>query len=262
MRTGTFFFQGASLLSPEAGLADDGPANWELSPEYKELFPSSDVFSVPETGGGNIFCVSVPSGAALPPGWQSIPVRRVLANSSEQIRRILRALHIAQWRPESRFCGSCGNKNDDAGNCDTGEIARLCPVCGRIEFPRITPAVIVIITNDEGKILLARNKKFTPGLYSLIAGYAEAGENLEAAVARETLEEVNIKLDEIRYITSQPWPFPNSLMAGFSARYAGGELKPDGIEIEEAGWFSPDSLPQLPGEGSLSRKLIDWWLDK
>jgi NAD+ diphosphatase len=120
--------------------------------------------------------------------------------------------------------------------------------------------VIVIITNGEGEILLAHNKKFAAGIYSLIAGFTEAGETLEAAVARETREEVNIELSDIRYIVSQPWPFPNSLMAGFSARYAGGVLRPDGVEIEDARWFRRDNLPELPGPGSLSRRLIEEWL--
>ena len=169
---------------------------------------------------------------------------------------MLRAFHIAQWRLESLFCGSCGGKNTDA----PGELARLCPVCGRKEFPRITPAVITVIVNDEGKILLAHNKKFTSGSYSLIAGFVEAGETLENAVARETREEVDIEIGDIRYIVSQPWPFPNSLMLGFYARYVGGTIKPDGDEIEDARWFSKDDLPSLPGPGSVSRYLIERWI--
>jgi NAD+ diphosphatase len=171
---------------------------------------------------------------------------------------MLRAFHIAQWRRESRFCGSCGASNRDA---DTGELARLCPACGRLEFPRISPAVITIIVNGEGKALLAHNKKFVPGVYSLIAGFNEAGESLEETVARETGEEVNIEIRDIRYVASQPWPFPNSLMLGFTARYASGEIKPDGVEIGDARWFSREELPALPGPGSVSRYLIKRWID-
>jgi NAD+ diphosphatase len=171
---------------------------------------------------------------------------------------MLRAFHIAQWRRESRFCGSCGSPNGDA---DSGELARQCPACGRLEFPRISPAVITIIINDEGKALLAHNKKFAPGVYSLIAGFNEAGESLEHTVAREIREEVNIEVRDIRYIASQPWPFPNSLMLGFAARYASGDIKPDGVEIEDARWFGRDALPGLPGLGSVSRYLIGRWLD-
>jgi NAD+ diphosphatase len=121
--------------------------------------------------------------------------------------------------------------------------------------------VITIIINDEGKALLAHNKKFLPGVYSLIAGFNEAGESLEAAVAREIREEVHIGVQDIRYIASQPWPFPNSLMLGFSARYASGTIRPDGVEIEDAQWFRRDALPKLPGAGSVSRYLIGRWLD-
>jgi NAD+ diphosphatase len=173
-----------------------------------------------------------------------------------QSAEMLRAFHIAQWRRESLFCGSCGSKNTDSPD----ELARLCPACGRMEFPRIAPAVIMLITNDQGKVLLAHNKKFAPGLYSLIAGFVEAGESLEAAVARETREEVDIELRDIQYIVSQPWPFPNSLMAGFSARFASGTISPDGAEIEDARWFGKDDLPRLPGPGSVARYLINRWL--
>jgi len=218
--------------------------------------------------GGAIFCVSVPAEAPLPPSWQAIPVRQIISMLPVSLTdRLLRAFHIAQWRQESLFCGRCGAKNTDVANSgatcgDTPvELARLCPVCGRMEFPRIAPAVITLIINGEGKILLAHNKKFAPGVYSLIAGFVEAGENLEMAAARETREEVGIEIDNIRYVASQPWPFPHSLMIGFSACYAGGTLRPDGVEIEDAGWFSRDSLPALPSPGSLSRSLIERWLD-
>jgi len=161
-------------------------------------------------------------------------------------------------RQESRFCGSCGARNTWASD----ELARLCPACGRLEYPRIAPAVITFITNDEDKALLAHNSKFTPGIYSLIAGFAEPGENLETAVAREIREEVNIEVRDIRYRLSQPWPFPNSLMAGFSARYASGTIRPDGVEIEDAQWFSRDNLPMLPSHGSVSRCLIEQWMNR
>ena len=137
---------------------------------------------------------------------------------------------------------------------------RECTKCGRIEFPRISPAVITIVTNDSGQALLARNKKTAAGFYALIAGFNEAGENLETTVAREIKEEVNINVKNIRYVLSQPWPFPNSLMLGFTAEYESGELRADGIEIEDARWFDRSALPSLPGSASISRYLIDLWL--
>jgi NAD+ diphosphatase len=162
-----------------------------------------------------------------------------------------------QWRRESVHCGVCGSPNVDAPD----ELARLCPVCGRREYPRIAPAIIILITNDRDEALLAHNKKFPDCVYSLIAGFNEAGESLETTAEREVREEVGIEIDDIRYKASQPWPFPNSLMIGFTARYVRGEVRPDGLEIEDARWFRRDALPKLPGPGSVSRYLINCWLN-
>jgi len=279
MSNAAFYFQKDSLLLP-AGIVSP-ETELEMPLDHAAGFPDADIFSVPALTGssinntgpgiaappGNIPCVSIPPEIPLPPHWQAIPVRQILALFADsaadsvtggkiQCARMLRAFHLAQWRRESLFCGSCGNKNTDSPE----ELARLCPACGRLEFPRIAPAVITLITNDQGKALLAHNKKFAPSIYSLIAGFVEAGENLEEAAARETREETGIEIRDIEYIVSQPWPFPNSLMAGFTARYASGTLKADDVEIEDARWFAKDDLPKLPGPGSLSRYLINRWL--
>jgi NAD+ diphosphatase len=264
-----FFFQGASLLLP-AEIAG-GQMDCGLDLDFLNAFEAPpEVFAIPalDRAGETITCVSVPPETSLPPRWRAVPVRQALsllcdsggfdpAAPSPSIYRLFRAFHIAQWRRESRFCGSCGAENGDAD----GELARRCPACGRLEFPRIAPAVITIVVNDEGKALLAHNSKFAPGVYSLIAGFVEAGESLEQTVAREIREEAHIEVTNIRYAASQPWPFPHSLMLGFSARYASGQIRPDGVEIADARWFGPDDLPTLPGSGSVSRYLIGRWLD-
>jgi NAD+ diphosphatase len=283
MGAGAFFFQGGAVL-----VTEEGPVavkNLEIPLAYTEYFPLSDVFTIPAIIGGaqegeTIHGVFVPPEAPLPPHWQAIPVRQILSlladdpiDGTGQAGLLLRAFHLAQWRRESLFCGSCGSKNTDAifdaavsdnAVADSAAVcgtARLCPSCGRMEFPRIAPAVMVLITNDEGKILLAHNKTFAPGLYSLIAGFVEAGENLEAAAAREVREEVGIEIRGIQYAASQPWPFPHSLTICFTARYASGAIKPDGIEIEDAQWFSRDNLPKLPSPGSAALRLIQRWLE-
>jgi NAD+ diphosphatase len=247
--------------TPDSALFEELPsAAVRGSLEVPDVFEISAVH-----GGGGITGAVLPSEAVLPPAWKAVPMRQALSliaggsivDGTGKAGRILRSFHIAQWRRESVFCGSCGSRNEDA----PGELARQCPVCGRLEFPRISPAIIVIITNDAGEALLAHNKKFAPGVYSLIAGFNEAGENLEATVAREIREEVNLEVRDIRYIASQPWPFPNSLMLGFAARCSGGKIEPDGIEIEDARWFAPDRLPKLPGHGSVSRYLINAWIE-
>ncbi|MCL2832387.1 MAG: NAD(+) diphosphatase [Treponema sp.] len=202
----------------------------------------------------------------VPAGWKQIPMRQAagMLSAGSMIEgfgesgRLLRAFHIGQWRRESKFCGVCGSVNRD----DETEVARKCTVCGRIEYPRIAPAIITLITNEKDEALLAHNKKFTAKTYALIAGFNEAGENLEATVAREIREEVSIEVKDIKYICSQPWPFPNSLMLGFSARHCGGVIKCDGVEIGDAQWFSRENLPLLPQTGSVSRYLIELWLNR
>ena len=266
---GAYVYQGNSLVVPVD--TQDSQLQNEISGELIDaaaggIFNDKDSFVVSSVdGSGDIRAIFLPNGE-LPPGWKALPLRQAvnamtggtMADGVGPIGRLLRSYHIGLWRSESRFCGSCGGANRDA---DTGEIARQCTVCGRLEFPRISPAVITIVINDKGEALLAHNCKFAKGVYSLIAGFNEAGESLEATVAREIKEEVNIDVKDIRYIRSQPWPFPNSLMLGFAARYNGGELRVDNIEIEDAQWFSRDKLPGLPGNGSVSRYLIGLWLE-
>ncbi|MDR2782794.1 MAG: NAD(+) diphosphatase [Treponema sp.] len=207
----------------------------------------------------NIKIGDAPSGVVLPEGWRRTPMRQVVSSiNAGDAERVVRAFHIAQWRRESVYCGVCGNRNVDS----RAETARVCPRCGRIEYPRIAPAVITLVTNDEGEILLAHNAKFKAGVYSLIAGFNEAGESLEQTVEREIWEETGLKVNDVCYKISQPWPFPCSLMTGWTARYAGGILRPDGIEIEDVRWFRRDGLPELPSNGSAARRLINEWLSE
>ena len=133
--------------------------------------------------------------------------------------------------------------------------------CGHQSFPRISPAVIVLVERDN-TCLLARSPRFQDGFYSVLAGFAEPGETLEETVAREVLEETGIEVKDIRYFGSQPWPFPDSLMIGFTASYAGGEIRVDGTEILVADWFPFDQLPKIPGRISIARRLIDWFVNK
>jgi NAD+ diphosphatase len=125
-----------------------------------------------------------------------------------------------------------------------------------MHYPRLNPAAIVLVQKGD-QILLARSPGFPQGLYSVLAGYVEPGESIEETVAREIGEEVGIEVRNVRYFGSQPWPFPHSLMIGFTADYADGELSPDPGEIEDAGWYTTDDLPQLPPETSIARAMID-----
>jgi NAD+ diphosphatase len=140
------------------------------------------------------------------------------------------------------------------GSEDSG--GRFCTSCGRVHFPRISPAVIVLIRKGP-RALLAHNARFRNGFFGLIAGFVEAGETLEDAAAREAREEAGIEICDLRYVKSQPWPFPDSLMVAFKAEWASGEARPDGVEISELRWCLPSELPNVPPKGSVARYLLD-----
>jgi len=204
------------------------------------------------------FCISAPEGTADAEGWSFISLRQLFGVLEEELFWLAaRAYHLINWDQKSRFCGQCGAGTQLLKT----EHAKTCPQCGLVVYPKISPAIIVAITKGD-KILLARGNRFTSKFYSVLAGFVEPGENLEQCVKREVLEEVGIQVDNIRYFGSQPWPFPDSLMLGFTAEYAGGELKLDPSEILDADWFSADSLPEIPGPISIARRLIDNFMEK
>lgn len=165
-----------------------------------------------------------------------------------------RALQIVEWDTTHRFCGRCGTPTDPV----PGERAKRCPACRLLAYPRISPAVIVRVTRGD-EILLARGRRFAEPIYSVLAGFVEPGESLEETVVREIREEAGIEVAGVRYWGSQPWPFPHSLMVGFTAAWAGGELDVDDEELVDAGWFTRGTLPRLPMTFSIARRLIDEW---
>ena len=134
-----------------------------------------------------------------------------------------------------------------------------CAACGYTAYPRIAPAVIVLVEKD-GKALLQRNTHYKGPAWTLVAGFVDPGESLEDAVRREVREEASIEVAGLRYFGSQTWPFPSNIMVGFRAEYASGELKPDGDEVVSSGWFGRDSLPEIPRRGSIARAMLDAWI--
>jgi len=166
-----------------------------------------------------------------------------------------RAVQLVDWARTHRFCGKCGTATEQA----PGERAMRCPSCKHLAFPRLAPAIITLITRGD-EALLARGVTFRAPMYSTLAGFVEAGESLEDAVHREVLEEVGVHIKNVRYWGSQPWPFPHSLMLGFHADWASGDINIDPKEIVDAQWFHRDSLPNIPPRISIARKLIDAWL--
>jgi len=169
----------------------------------------------------------------------------------------LTAIHLIEWDKRSQFCGRCRGVLKSRSDIR----AKECDDCGHLEFPRISPAIIVLI-QKENSLLLARSARFPGAFFSVLAGFVEPGESLEDAVHREVKEETGLSIKNIAYFGSQPWPFPDSLMIGFTSEYESGEIRIDGEEIVEAGWFRCDALPQIPGKLSIARALIDWFVQK
>jgi NAD+ diphosphatase len=201
---------------------------------------AAEVASGPATGG----CMFYPRVREL---YGVLP--------DEELAIAALAVRIIDFDRTTRFCGQCGAPNRQSRT----ERAKNCDRCGLVTYPRTSPAIIVLVRNGD-RILLARSPRFPPGLHSILAGFVEPGENLEEAIHREVREETGIEVGNIRYMGSEPWPFPGSLMIGFVADYAGGEIAIDNEEIISAGWFDRDHLPGLPSPMSISRALIDWWV--
>ena len=215
------------------GVADDALAvgDWQGTPCY-----AADVAQFPDL-----------------PGGEAMPLRILYqAAGAEAFALAGRAVQLLDWRAQHRFCGRCSTPTQRQGN----EHAMACPGCGLVVYPRISPAVMVLV-QDGDRLLLARSPRFKPGVFSALAGFVEAGETLEECARREVREEVGVEIANLRYFGSQPWPFPNSLMVAFFADYAGGTIVPEPGEIEEAGWFPLTALPLLPDPISIARRLIE-----
>jgi NAD+ diphosphatase len=222
--------------------------------------PDTDPIFIGRLDGVSCWAVGVPEGTEVPDRgrWEHL---RALGASLPLTawKAAARAVHLVDWARTSRFCGRCGTATVPS----PGERAARCPNCGLTAYPRVAPAVIVLVHRQgpEGdQILLARNGGFRGRMFSVLAGFVEPGETLEDTVHREIGEEVSVRLHPPVYVASQPWPFPHSLMVGFTAEWAGGDIAVDGAEIVEAAWFGPDDLPDIPPRLSIARQLIDGWL--
>ncbi len=168
-----------------------------------------------------------------------------------------RAYQLIEWRRNHGFCGRCGGPTRD----HESDRARVCEACGCIAYPRLSPSIIVLIWRDQ-EMLLARNAAWPNGFFSTLAGFVEPGESIEQTVHREVQEEVGLKVANLRYLGSQSWPFPNSLMLGFQAEYAGGETRCQKGEIAEAHWYRFDQPPSIPPAWAISRWLIDDFVER
>ena len=203
--------------------------------------------------GRACWAAEVAPEAEPPEGLVFRDLRSLFSGASEDLFRMAgRAKQIVGWNATHQFCGRCGGETGPVA----GEPAKRCTRCGMLHYPRLSPAIIVLV-RDGSRVLLARSPGFPGGMYSVLAGFVEPGESIEETIYREIREEVGVEVAHVRYFGSQPWPFPNSLMIGFTADYAGGELRKDPEEIEDAGWYSVGELPVLPPRVSIARAMID-----
>ncbi|WP_312934784.1 NAD(+) diphosphatase [Pseudomonas sp.] len=245
----------AVVHSPEGFLAD---AHGVLFPRQWLIRQALDVLAEHGIGyldGQPVFLYEMGAAVELP-GHEWRGLRQFMLEGDAQIYRVLGyAAQIGTWAREHRFCGSCGQPTTQI----RWERAMHCPACNLRNYPRISPSMIVLITRGD-EVLLARSPRFVTGVYSTLAGFAEPGESAEQCLEREVFEEVALQVRNIQYVGSQCWPFPHSMMLGFHAEYAGGEIVMQADEIEDAQWFSVHDLPPLPASRSIARHLIDLYV--
>ncbi|WP_353571962.1 NAD(+) diphosphatase [Candidatus Albibeggiatoa sp. nov. BB20] len=208
--------------------------------------------------GQHCYAVELSNIQNIPKTLQFYALRELLMDlSDEQFLLAGTALQIIDWDRNHQYCGRCGIEMQT----DKFERAKRCPRCRLVNYPRISPAMIVIITRGE-QVLLSRSPRFRPGVYSVQAGFVEAGETAEQTVEREVMEEVGLKVKNIRYFGSQPWPFPNSLMLAFTAEYESGELNINHDELEDGGWYHFSQLPKPPAQKSIAWEMLQWFIQQ
>jgi NAD+ diphosphatase len=244
-----FAFRDAKLL---VGGANDAPVVPTLA-QLESLGLAGPVHYLGELGGTPCVAVALAEDAPEPSAWRYAGLRSLFFALPEPLLAIAaRAFQIVDWDRTHRYCGRCGNPNRDK----RAERAKECPACGHVAFPRVSPAMMVLVTRGR-EVLLARAHRFPAAMYSALAGFVEPGETIEDCIHREVREEVGVEVEGLTYFASQSWAFPHSLMIAFTAEYAGGELVPDATEIAEARWFACDAMPVLPPSVSIAHRLIE-----
>lgn len=274
------FFSGAGLDRADALRADDATRRLMSSqPKARELVWRDGVPAVGEDGrlqwkkvetadlflglDGDAACFS-PLQEEFADAWTAFGMMAILDDRDAPL--FAAALSLARWHASHRFCANSGHL------CEIvrGGWSRRCPECRAEHFPRVDP-VVIMIAEHSGKLLLGRQPHYPPSRYSALAGFVEVGETVEAAVARELFEEAGITVRNVRYMASQPWPFPSSLMVGCHAEAESAALTIDTAELEDARWFSrgeiaaalaegPDAPFQAPPRAAIARTLLECWL--
>ena len=245
-----FAFCGSALLMSQSGERMEIPMAHALQELGVEALRTQYLGTL---RGRHCFSAEIAPETQAPSGMGWFGLRRLFGQIDETGYALaVRAVQIVEWDRTHQFCGACGTATESRRE----ERVRVCPACSHAAYPRLSPAVMMLVRRGR-ELLLGRSPHFAPGVYSALAGFVEPGETLEACVEREVMEEVGVKVGKLRYFGSQSWPFPHSLMIAFFADYAGGEIALQPEEIEDAQWFSVDALPALPMPVSISRRLID-----
>ena len=247
-----FIFRGNDLL-----VRDEGEP---LPPrEASAHLPSRGephALGAPGNTQAEAFALAVTAEAEAPAGHAFVGLRTLFTRlRGDTWQSAGRALQILEWDRSHAFCGACATPTESL----EAERAKKCPKCGLTAYPRVAPAIIVLIHRGD-EAILARGPRTPAKFFSTLAGFVEPGESLEETLAREVAEEVGVRVKNVRYFGSQPWPFPHSLMVGFLAEYDGGDMRPDGVELDDARWFRFDALPDVPPRISIARQLIDTWV--
>lgn len=242
-----FIFRGDELLVRESGmdLPDDDTCT-QVGVRF-ELMQQIWLTHDPQ-----LRTTHVARDTVAPPGYAFRKLRALLSELGDRAPLAGRAFQIAEWVRTHRYCGVCATPMQHARH----EQCLQCPACGLHAYPRVSPAMMVLIKRGE-HILLARHARYATARYTALAGFVEAGESIEEAVHREVEEEVGLRVRDLRYFGSQSWPFPHSLMIAFTAEYAGGDLRIQEDEITEARWFGPgEPLPDIPMRESIAGRLV------
>ncbi len=198
-------------------------------------------------------CYAMQARGSVPEGYAMAGLRDWLGRVEPALFSLAgRAQQIVEWHVSHQYCGRCGHEMEDHPE----DRAKRCPGCELINYPKLSPSIIVLVVRGR-QMLLARNANWPTSMFSTLAGFVEPGESIEQTVHREVREEVGLDVQNLRYFGSQSWPFPNSLMLGFHAEYRGGDIVCQDEEIAEARWFDIGDLPDVPPKTAISRWLID-----
>jgi len=243
----TFVFRGNELLVRESDLALPDAS-------ICESMAAARILPVGMLGEHYCSTTWIEQHIAPVPGYVFTGLRRLFGAMDEPLLAVAgRAFQIAEWARTHRYCGACATPM----NIVADERCFKCPACSHLSYPRISPAMMVLIKRGDA-ILLARHLASPTGRFTALAGFVEPGESIEDAIHREVFEEVGLQVKDLRYFASQSWPFPHSLMIAFTAEYASGELVLDRNEISEAHWFGPnDELPEISPGVSIAGVLIN-----